>query len=209
MCRAGQVYETGAKFVLPFARLSYAQAMLPILRILPVGGVLLAILLLVLALNPPDGSLARSAHGILPMHGAMIARGDHPEWRQFLILAALRRADELSRLRELPDTPLHVEIAPPAPTPPPVPALAGLPAKSDNPDADDATGSIVRRPAATIPIDIGETSAFELPVGPQEEEKPPVILAPQRVKSHNESELKDTPPTSKNVPAAKIDAGNR
>ena len=32
--------------------------MLPILRILPVGGVLLAILILVLALSPPDGSRA-------------------------------------------------------------------------------------------------------------------------------------------------------
>ena len=185
--------------------------MLPILRILPVGGVLLAILLLVLALNPPGGSLAPSRPGVLPMHGAMIARADHPEWRQFLILAAIRRADELSRLRELPDSPLHVEIAPAAPVPPPAPSIAGLPAKRDNadPDAGDATGSIVRQPAATIPIDIGETSAFELPVGPPEEEKPPVIRAPQRVKSHNESWLKDAPPAPKTAPLAKTDAGNR
>src|SRR5262249_54804470 len=33
-------------------------AMLPIFRVLPVGGVLLAILILVLALTPPDGSRA-------------------------------------------------------------------------------------------------------------------------------------------------------
>jgi hypothetical protein len=32
--------------------------MLPILRILPVGGALFAILMLVLALSPPDGSRA-------------------------------------------------------------------------------------------------------------------------------------------------------
>ncbi|MFZ0260110.1 MAG: hypothetical protein WAL36_09060 [Pseudolabrys sp.] len=40
--------------------------MLPILRILPVGGVLLTILILVLALSPPDGSRA-------PLSGALAA----------------------------------------------------------------------------------------------------------------------------------------
>jgi hypothetical protein len=39
-------------------------------------------------------------------------------------------------------------------------------------------------PAATIPIDIGEPSAFELPVATPEE-KPPVIRTPLRVKSDN------------------------
>jgi hypothetical protein len=155
--------------------------MLPILRILPVGGVLLAIMLLVLALNPPDGSRTQMAPSVGPMRGAMIARSEHPEWRQFLMLAAIRRADELNRLRELPDTPTRTEPAPAAPT------VAGLPTgRSDtDPEADDATGSIVQPPAATIPIDIGETSSFELPVAAPEEQ-PPVI----RVKSRNESRVK-------------------
>jgi hypothetical protein len=182
--------------------------MLPILRIIPVGGVFLAILLLVLALSAPDRSRAPLPPGVLPMRGAMIARGDHPEWRQFLMLAAIRRADELSRLRELPDTPLHVEVAPAAPAPPPVPKVARLPAGRDNagPDAGDTTGSIVNQPAATIPIDIGETSAFELPVAPPEAEKPPVIRAPQRVKSGNESRLKGTPRAHRSKAQAKADA---
>jgi hypothetical protein len=152
--------------------------MLPMLRILPVGGVFLAIMLLVLALNPPDGSHMQMAPSVARMRGAMIARDQHPEWRQFLMLAAIRRADELNRLRELPDTPTRTDSAP---------EVAGLPTeRSDtDPEADDQTGSIVQPPAATIPIDIGETSLFELPVAAPEQQ-PPVI----RVKSRNESRVK-------------------
>jgi hypothetical protein len=79
--------------------------MLPILRILPVGGVLLAIFILFLALNPPDGPRSPLNTAIAPARGALVDAGHHPETRQFLIMAALKRADELSRLRDLPDTP--------------------------------------------------------------------------------------------------------
>jgi hypothetical protein len=58
--------------------------MLPILRILAVGGVLLAILILVLALSPPDGSRSRMAATIAPARGALVDRDRHPEVRQFL-----------------------------------------------------------------------------------------------------------------------------
>lgn len=180
--RAGNYTKWLWSFLWRFGRLSYAKAMLPILRILPVGGVLLAIMLLVLALNPPDGSRTQMAPSVGPMRGAMIARGEHPEWRQFLMLAAIRRADELNRLRELPDTPTRTDAAP---------KVADLPTgRSDtDPEADDQTGSIVQPPAATIPIDIGETSSFELPVAAPEEQ-PPVIRTPQRVKSRNESRIR-------------------
>ena len=66
--------------------------MLPILRILPVGGVLLAILILVLALSPPDGSRSPLTAAIAPARGALVDRDRHPEVRQFLILAATKRA---------------------------------------------------------------------------------------------------------------------
>src|SRR5450759_1066177 len=176
--RAGNYTKWLWSFLWRFGRLSYAKAMLPILRILPVGGVLLAIMLLVLALNPPDGSRTQMAPSVGPMRGAMIARGEHPEWRQFLMLAAIRRADELNRLRELPHTPTRTDAAP---------KVAGLPTgRSDtDPEADDQTGSIVQPPAPTIPIDIGETSSPELPVAAPEQQ-PPVI----RVKSRNESRVK-------------------
>ncbi|HZL39271.1 MAG TPA: hypothetical protein VFC45_03225 [Pseudolabrys sp.] len=157
--------------------------MLPILRILPVGGVFLAIMLLVLALNPPAGPHAQLTPNGAPVRGAMIDRNEHPEWRQFLILAAIRRAEELSRLRDLADIPAGTGAAPPAPK------VAGLPATrgDTDPDDDDQTGSIVQIPAATLPIDIGETSTFELPVVTPEE-RPPVT--PLRVKSRNESRLR-------------------
>jgi hypothetical protein len=174
--------------------------MLPILRILPVGGVLLAIMLLMLALNPPDGSYTRLGPSVAPTRGALIARGEHPEWRQFLMLAAIRRADELNRLRELPDPPARTEAAPAAPT------VAGLSTgRNDNdPEADDQTGSIMQPPPATIPIDIGESSAFELPVAPPNEQ-PPVIKPPPQAKPGKESGDKIAPRTRR----AKAPAGSK
>jgi hypothetical protein len=159
--------------------------MLPILRILPVGGVFLAIMLLVLALNPPAGPRAPLTSDGVAVRGAMIDRNEHPEWRSFLMLAAIRRADELNRLRDLAYTPARTEAAPPAPK------VAGLPTErgDTDPDDDDRTGSIVQPPAATLPIDIGETSTFELPVVTPEE-RPPVIMTPLRLKSRNESRLR-------------------
>ncbi len=159
--------------------------MLPILRILPVGGVFLAIMLLVLALNPPAGPRAQLTPNGVPVRGAMIDRNEHPEWRQFLILAAIRRAEELNRLRELTDTQARIEVVPAAPK------IARLPTErgDTDPDDDDQTGSIVQPPAATLPIDIGETSTFELPVVTPEE-RPPVIMTPLRLKSRNESRLR-------------------
>jgi hypothetical protein len=102
--------------------------MLPIFRLTSVGGVLLAIVILVLALNPPDGSHAPLAPG--GMRGALLQRRDHPEWRQLLILAALQRAEEIRRLRDLPDTietTLQVDIGEPSSTELPVTKREELP----------------------------------------------------------------------------------
>jgi hypothetical protein len=142
--------------------------MLPILRIIPVGGVILAILIVVLALEPPGGPRPV----LTPSHGALIAADEHPEWRQFLIQAAVRRADELSRLRELPDTPTRTGN-------PPEPAgkVAGLPgSRADSDPDDDQTGTITDVPSMTIPVDIGDTSVFELPVAAPEEKLPAVKI---------------------------------
>lgn len=136
--------------------------------------------------------LAQLMPSVPPMRGAMLARSEHPEWQQFLILSAIRRADELNRLRELPNTPARTDPAPAAPK------VAGLPTQrtDTDPETDDETGSITQPPAATIPIDIGEPSAFELPVAAPEE-KPPVIRVPvirtsQQVKSRHESRIEGT-----------------
>ncbi len=133
--------------------------MLPILRILPVGGVLLAILILVLALSPPDGSRAPLSSAMATGRGVLADRDRQSEVRQYLIHAALKRADELNRLRDLPDTPARAEEAPPK--------VAGLP--TDRTDADpEETATIPETPVVTIPIEIGEPSSVELPaVAPQ------------------------------------------
>jgi hypothetical protein len=157
--------------------------MLPILRLISVGGVLLAITILGLALIPPGRPHVQWAEGgDTPARGALIDRRSHPEWRQFLILAALRRAGELDRLRVLPEGPNALpSVAPsefPAMGAPQAAAntgakFAGLPVAREEVGPDDDTGSMNVAPSATIPIDIGETSSFELPVAPAEE-KPPV-----------------------------------
>ena len=165
--------------------------MLPILRVIPVGGVLLAIAILILALDPP-GNLRTSRTGLTPRAtGALIAREDHPEWWQLLMLAALRRAGELQRLRELPDAPVKIAPAAPAPQPQKVPEVAAVPKGRDNAEPEDVTGTIVQAPAATIPVDIGETSSTELPVIPHEEHPP--VITPERAKLPRQSKAEPPP----------------
>jgi hypothetical protein len=130
--------------------------MLPILRILPVGGVLLAILILVLAMSPPDASRSPLTTTIAPARGALLDRERHPEVRQFLIHAALKRADELNRLRELPDALGNAA------------KVARLPGTRSDADPDE-TGSINETPAVSIPIEIGEPSSTELPMTKRDE----------------------------------------
>jgi hypothetical protein len=163
--------------------------MLPILRVIPVGGVLLAIAILILALNPPGDPRLRDA---MTSTGALMARDQHPEWPQLLMLAAVRRADELRRLRELPDTPVRSappEVPLPAEKPPEV---AAVPGNRTDTDPEDVTGTVVQTPGASLPLDIGETSSTELPVIPQEE-RPPVIMMPQRTNSAHESTVVPEP----------------
>lgn len=164
--------------------------MLPILRTISVGGLALAIAILGLALIPPSRPSLLLANGDATGRGALIDRRNHPEWRQFLIVAALRRADELGRLRLLPgalsgspDMPPNLanddslaEFLRRAPNADGA-KVAGLPVERGEVGPDDETGSINVAPNATMPIDIGETSSFELPVAPAEE-KPPVARTP-------------------------------
>jgi hypothetical protein len=150
--------------------------MLPILRIIPVGGVFLAIVILVLSLGAPGGSRSGQSPALWAARGALMNIDEHPEWRQFLRRAALQRADEVSRLRDLPAEPAPANGQD-------EPKVAGLPVERSDADPEGITGTIKDPPASTIPIDIGETSSTELPaISP--EDKPPVVT-PSRVKSQN------------------------
>lgn len=181
--------------------------MLPILRIFPVGGVFLAIMILVLSLSPPGGSRPGMPRAFLSARGPLIQKDEHPEWRQMLILAALRRANEVNRLRELPDTTFVIEIPQDTDKDTDKDAdkqnldtgkdagkvagkIAGLPIERNDADPEDVTGSINEMPGATIPIDIGETSSTELPMNTREE-SPPVIKTPERAKPPRESRRKN------------------
>jgi hypothetical protein len=137
--------------------------MLPILRILPVGGVLLAIFILVLALSPPDGTRATLNTTTAPGRGSLIGREYNPETRHFLIMAALKRADELNRLRDLPDMPTRTEPLPAEPVAQ-EPKVAGLPTARSESDPDEAAPAATETPGVSIPVEIGDVPAIELPV---------------------------------------------
>lgn len=96
--------------------------------------------------------------------------------RQFLIRAALKRADELNRLRELPDTPVRSDTT--------QSKVAGLP--NDRSDTDpEETGAVNETPSVSIPVEIGDPSSFELPVTSQEESAP-AVRKPEPAKPERE-----------------------
>jgi hypothetical protein len=179
--------------------------MLPILRILPVGGVLLAIFILLLALNPPDGPRAPLNTAMVPARGALVDVGHHPETRQFLIMAALKRADELNKLRELPDTPTRTAPPPVEPAviePAPAadePKVAGLPADRTDSDPDPEEPAATETPNVSIPVETGEMSAPNLPVAPEQtnstEGKPAQAkeLTKERTKEQTKEQVKPQP----------------
>jgi hypothetical protein len=152
--------------------------MLPILRILPVGGLLLAILILVLALSPPDGSRVPLSSAIVPSRGAPFDRERQAEVRQFLIHAALKRADELNRLRELPDTPARSDNV--------QSTVASLPGDRSEADPEEPA-SINEAPVISIPVEIGEPSSAELPVAAPGESAPAAKKTEPAAKSQRES----------------------
>ena len=73
--------------------------------------------------------------------------GERPEWQQYIIVNAIqRRADELSKLRELPDTLIHTDAVP----------------------ADSKSAELPQ----TVPLDTADSLSIEFPVSAAPEEKP-------------------------------------
>ncbi len=157
--------------------------MLPILRTTLLGGALAAAAFLA-GFAIPEISRPHFAQFQGPARGPLQDAANHPEWKQMLVRAALQRAQEVERLRELPG---H-NAATPGTT------LATLPPGRADTDPDDATASVTDAPETVLQIEIGETSSTELPVG-----TPAILPAPperpQSLQPGNRTELK--PPVRK------------
>lgn len=182
-----------------------------------VGGVSLAIAILILALIPPGGSHLVLAQHEVSARGALMDPSKHPEWRQFLIHAALRRAGELERLRGLSDTVIRAPVAEayePAPreeTPaePAAPIMAGLSTVALDAEPEDATGSLGDNPGATLPIEIGETSSTELPISTVEDGPPAIRLPDLQSPAENIQPAPPRPPATAVEPTKKPEAPRR
>jgi len=176
--------------------------MLPILRLIPVGGVTLAIVILLLALTAPGSAPPTLPRPMMPARGALIASADHPEWPQLLVNAALRRANELNQLRQLTDTPVAAEIKLDEKRTEKPAEIAGVPESRSEAEPEGATGTVAQSPKAAIPVDIGEASSTELPVS-HEKEQPPVIVSPQYSEPAQKQSLNVPPEAKKEAPEPK------
>ncbi len=178
--------------------------MLPLLRIIPVGGVFFAILILVLALGAPDGSRSskNSSAALMAARGPLQQLDAHPEWRQFLMQAALRRAEELAHLRDLLDTPVQEPLQDITPATPEE-KVAVLPAERTDAEPEDVTGSINAAPAAILPMEIGESSSMELPSFSHEDTPSPAVKTPVRVKPKADAKKKTARRVRRAKPPAK------
>ncbi|MEP7031358.1 MAG: hypothetical protein ABI830_10535 [Pseudolabrys sp.] len=152
-------------------------------------------MIVVLALNPPRGPHSSMPSVNVAARGPLMHLYEHPEWGQFLIQAAIRRADELARLNDLENTPRNDTPRNDAEK------LAGLPTSRNDADPEEMTGSIGEMPSATMPVEIGETSSTELPVR-MPEERPPAIKTPERAKEPRNSRTK-APHRARHVKRAK------
>src|SRR5262249_17714623 len=77
--------------------------MLRIFWILPGGCTLLAIIILALSFGTLDRPHSQSMPNVARTRLAVIELGEHPEWRQFIVLSADQRANDLNKLGEMLD----------------------------------------------------------------------------------------------------------
>src|SRR5262249_13282418 len=133
--------------------------MLRIIWILPGGCTLLAIVILALSFRTLDRPHSQSMPNVARTRFAVIELGEHPEWRQFLVLSADQRANELNRLREILDIKGANDVASDAPIP------AAQPANRNNSDLDESNALILQSRAA----DIGAPTPVQLPIATPDE----------------------------------------
>lgn len=143
--------------------------MLPIVRLIPVGGVLFAIVVLALGFAFPAAQRTRVPPFDTAERGPLTPRIDGPRLHRFAIRATSGSAGAMGDFGTAADAPESAT------------KFAGLPATRTDSGPDDQTGSITQSPNSTIPLGIGESSSTELPVtGP--EDLPPAIKMPERAR---------------------------
>src|SRR6516165_10337724 len=130
--------------------------MLRIIWILPGGCALLAIVILALSFRTLDRPHLPSMPNVPQARFAVSELGEHPEWRQFLVLSADRRANELNRLRELLDIKGAKDVA------------SDQPANRRNSDLDD--GHVLSTQSRAT--DTGASTAIQAPNAPPDENHP-------------------------------------
>ncbi len=135
------------------------------------------------------------SHVVAPARGPLIEANEHPEWKQFLVQAAFRRADELERLHDLPASAMTIEaVIEPAVINAETIEVMHAPEKADEPPAqvaalaperdpdviEDITASIDEKPTGMLPVEIGASSSAELPL--TEQEVLPPVRQPETLK---------------------------
>jgi hypothetical protein len=139
------------------------HGMLRIIWILPAGCVLLAIVVLALAFGAPDRSHSQLMPNVALTRVAMIELGEQPESRQF---RAIRRTNELNRLRELLDTQGTDDSALAAPT------IALLANRSDSdPEANNYETDWDLQSPAPGPVDVSSSPSAQAVVAILEEKQ--------------------------------------
>lgn len=151
--------------------------MLRIIWILPGGCALLAVLVLALAFRTVDRSHAQLMPNAARTRVALIELGEHPEWRQFLSLGAVHRANELNRLRELLD--VTNDVAPAGPH------VASEPANLSDSDPEDTHDGLNRQSRAA---DIGASTPVQGPIANENQ-----AVGVQEEKAAIGTLLEDTP----------------
>src|SRR5262252_6491714 len=145
--------------------------MLRIIWILPGGCALLAIVILALSFRTLDRPHSQSVPNVARTRFAVIELGEHPEWRQFLVLSADRRANELNKLREMLDIKAANDVASDTPMVAAQPAVdtgASTPVQAPIAAADENLLIGIQEDKLAIPILPDDTRASV------EEEKPTV-----------------------------------
>src|SRR5215471_16022379 len=162
--------------------------MLRIIWILPGGCALLAIIILALSFGTLDRPHSQSMPNVARTRFAVIELGEHPEWRQFIVLSADQRTNDLNKLGEMLDIKGANDVASDTlmvAAQPAVDTGASTPVQAPiaTPNENQSIGIQEDKLAVPLPEDTRASVEEEKPTVSAREEKP--IAADQRANELN------------------------